>query len=58
MGAFDFGVIERSLSYLFLVGMTFTLKLTAMAALGGIVFGPLRATFMEVVERQLLFEGE
>ena len=34
MGAFDFGVIERSLSYLFLEGMTFTLKLTAMAAVG------------------------
>jgi glutamate/aspartate transport system permease protein len=43
MGAFDFGVIERSLSYLFLEGMTFTLKLTAMAAVGGIVFGTLLA---------------
>jgi glutamate/aspartate transport system permease protein len=43
MGAFDFGVVERSLSYLFLEGMTFTLKLTAMAALGGIVFGTLLA---------------
>jgi glutamate/aspartate transport system permease protein len=43
MGAVDFGVIERSLSYLFLDGMVFTLKLTAMAAVGGIVFGTLLA---------------
>ena len=43
MGAFDFGVIERSLSYLFLDGMAFTLKLTALAAVGGIVFGTLLA---------------
>jgi glutamate/aspartate transport system permease protein len=43
MGAFDFGVIERSLSYLFFEGMAFTLKLTALAALGGIFFGTLLA---------------
>ena len=43
MGAFDFGVIQRSLSYLFLDGMVFTLKLTALAALGGIFFGTLLA---------------
>jgi len=43
MGAFDFGVIERSLSYLFFEGMAFTLKLTALAAVGGIVFGTLLA---------------
>jgi len=43
MGAFDFGVIERSLSYLFLDGMVFTLKLTALAAFGGIFFGTLLA---------------
>jgi glutamate/aspartate transport system permease protein len=43
MGSFDFGVIERSLSYLFFEGMAFTLKLTALAALGGIFFGTLLA---------------
>jgi glutamate/aspartate transport system permease protein len=43
VGAFDFEVIERSLRYLFFDGMAFTLKLTAMAALGGIFFGTLLA---------------
>ena len=38
-GAFDFDVIFRSWQYLFLVGMSFTLKLTALAMVGGIVFG-------------------
>jgi glutamate/aspartate transport system permease protein len=36
---FDFDVIIRSLPYLFYDGMTFTLTLTALATLGGIVFG-------------------
>ena len=40
---FDFDVIRRSLSYLFLDGMTFTLTLTALATCGGIVFGTLIA---------------
>jgi len=40
---FDFDVIQRSLPYLFKVGMTFTLTLTAMAMAGGIVFGTLLA---------------
>jgi glutamate/aspartate transport system permease protein len=40
---FDFDVIIRSLPYLFLDGMTFTLTLTALATLGGIVFGTLLA---------------
>jgi len=40
---FDFDVIERSLPYLFREGMTFTLKLTALAMTGGIVFGTLLA---------------
>ena len=40
---FDFDVIERSLPFLFKEGMTFTLKLTAMAMTGGIVFGTLLA---------------
>ena len=37
--SFDFGVIERSLGYLFLDGMRFTLTLTALAAGGGVVLG-------------------
>jgi glutamate/aspartate transport system permease protein len=40
---FDFDVIIRSLPYLFYDGMTFTLTLTALATLGGIVFGTLLA---------------
>ena len=43
MGAFDFGVIERSFGYLFREGMTFTLTLTGLAAAGGIIFGTLLA---------------
>jgi glutamate/aspartate transport system permease protein len=41
--AFDFDVIQRSLPYLFREGMTFTLTLTAMAMVGGVVFGTLLA---------------
>jgi len=40
---FDFEVIIRSLPYLFYQGMTFTLLLTALATLGGIVLGTLLA---------------
>src|ERR1700688_3634292 len=40
---FDFDVIRRSLGYLFFDGMTFTLTLTGLAALGGLVFGALLA---------------
>ena len=36
---FDWDVIVRSLPYLFLDGMTFTLMLTALATAGGIVLG-------------------
>ena len=43
MGDFDFCVIQRSLGYLFKEGMTFTLTLTGLAALGGIFFGTLLA---------------
>ena len=43
MGAFDWDVIERSWRYLFFTGMTFTLQLTALAMLGGVVFGTLLA---------------
>jgi glutamate/aspartate transport system permease protein len=40
---FDFDVIWRSLPYLFLDGMRFTLMLTALATVGGIVLGTLIA---------------
>lgn len=40
---FDFDVIWNSAPYLFREGMTFTLTLTAMAAVGGIIFGTLLA---------------
>jgi glutamate/aspartate transport system permease protein len=36
---FDFDVIQRSWVYLFTTGMTFTLQLTAMAMVGGIILG-------------------
>jgi glutamate/aspartate transport system permease protein len=36
---FDFDIILRSLPYLFVQGMTFTLSLTAFATLGGILIG-------------------
>lgn len=42
-GNLDFDVIRRSLPYLFLDGMTFTLMLTGLSALGGLVFGTLIA---------------
>jgi glutamate/aspartate transport system permease protein len=40
---FDFDVIWQSLPYLFLDGMRFTLMLTALATVGGVVFGTLLA---------------
>ena len=43
MSHFDFGVIERSVPYLFLVGMRFTLLLTLLAASGGLLLGTLIA---------------
>ena len=43
MSGLDFDVIERSWGYLFREGMTFTLTLTGLAALGGIIFGTLLA---------------
>lgn len=39
MIGFDFDVVWRSLPYLFLEGMRFTLTLTLLAAIGGLVFG-------------------
>ena len=43
LGSLDFDVIRRSLPYLFLDGMSFTLMLPALSALGGLVFGTLIA---------------
>jgi glutamate/aspartate transport system permease protein len=43
MSAFDFDVIGRNLPYLFLVGMRFTLTLTVLAAIGGVILGTLLA---------------
>ena len=40
---FDFDVIERSWVYLFQTGMVFTLKLTGLAMVGGILIGTLLA---------------
>ncbi len=40
---FDFDVISRSWLYLFKTGMSFTLELTALAMVGGIVLGTLLA---------------
>ena len=43
MDGFDFAVIGRSLGYLFLEGMRFTLTLTLLAATGGAVLGTVLA---------------
>jgi glutamate/aspartate transport system permease protein len=43
MSGFDFDVIERSWKYLFFEGMAFTLKLTLLSMVGGIVLGTLLA---------------
>ena len=42
-GNYDFDVIQRSFVYLFRDGMTFSLTLTALAMLGGVVLGTLLA---------------
>jgi glutamate/aspartate transport system permease protein len=43
MAGFDWGEIQRSLPYLFLEGMRFTVTLTVLAMAGGIFFGTLLA---------------
>ena len=43
LGNFDFEVISRSWVYLFQTGMVFTLKLTALSMLGGILLGTVLA---------------
>ncbi|MBI3228828.1 MAG: ABC transporter permease subunit [Burkholderiales bacterium] len=40
---FDFNVISRTWVYLFQTGMTFTLELTLLASIGGIILGTLLA---------------
>jgi glutamate/aspartate transport system permease protein len=40
---FDWGVIQRSIPYLFREGMTFTITLTLLAMTGGIIFGTVLA---------------
>lgn len=42
-GNFDFDVIQRSWVYLFQTGMAFTLQLTGLAMVGGIILGTLLA---------------
>lgn len=42
-GTFDFDVIQRSWVYLFQTGMVFTLKLTGLSMLGGILIGTMLA---------------
>jgi len=53
MSGYDFDVIQRSWVYLFRDGMTFTLTLTFLAMLGGIIFGTLLA-MMRLAKFQLL----
>lgn len=43
LAGLDFDVIRRSLGYLFIKGMSFTLTLTALATLGGVALGTLLA---------------
>jgi glutamate/aspartate transport system permease protein len=43
LNGFDFDVIVRSFGYLFRTGMVFTVKLTLLAMLGGIVLGTMLA---------------
>jgi glutamate/aspartate transport system permease protein len=43
LAGFDFNVIERSWSFLFFTGMAFTVKLAALAMVGGIAAGTLLA---------------
>ena len=43
MSTFDFDIIRRNLGYLFLDGMRFTLTLTFLAAVGGVILGTLLA---------------
>jgi glutamate/aspartate transport system permease protein len=53
MTGFDWGEIQRSLPYLFLEGMRFTVTLTVLAMAGGIIFGTLLAMMRLSHFRQL-----
>jgi glutamate/aspartate transport system permease protein len=57
MNNFDFDVIVRSLPYLFRDGMTFTLKLTVLAAAGGLVLGTVLAMMRLSANRVLRSVG-
>lgn len=52
---FDFDVIHRSWYYLFTVGMSFTLKLTFFAMLGGILVGTMLAMMRLSSHKSLSF---
>jgi glutamate/aspartate transport system permease protein len=57
-GSFDLGVVVDSLPYLFFDGMRFTLTLTLLATIGGILFGALLAVMRLSRYRALsLFAG-
>lgn len=43
MTGFDFGIVAGSLDYLFFTGMAFTLQLTVLAMVGGILIGTMLA---------------
>lgn len=47
MSNFDFDIVWQSLPYLFLVGLRFTLTLTVLAALGGVILGTLLAVLRQ-----------
>ena len=53
LGSFDFGVIWRSLPYLFEQGMAFTLTLTLLATVFGVVLGTLLAMMRLSANRPL-----
>jgi len=53
MSSFDFEEIHRSLGYLFFDGMRFTLTLTFLAALGGVVLGTILAIIRQSGSRLL-----
>ncbi|MFC5386658.1 amino acid ABC transporter permease [Aquamicrobium segne] len=53
LSGFDYQVVINALPYLFLTGMTFTLKLTVLATIGGILLGTLLAV-MRLSRHRLL----
>jgi glutamate/aspartate transport system permease protein len=55
LGNFDFDVIQRSYAYLFGTGMVFTLELTFLAMVGGILLGTLLAMMRLSSKRPISF---